>query len=230
MARTWLTIRVELLHSIYGEYDPPPGRVMLVGPRHTFEQLARAIDAGFARWDLSHLHEFELEGGTTIGFPDEDFGGTDSLDHAAEKVAAHVRPGACFAYRFDFGDDWSHACVVEDAKADPLEVYGEAPREPVAIFGWGAIPDQYGRITPDDDAPPEPPFPFLHDELERILILRGAGRPMTPGELADAIDAEGRYERPDGSPVTASQVSARVARYPGLFAQDAEGRILPLRS
>lgn len=33
--------------------DPSPGRIFLVGPSHTFEQFAEAIDAAFARWDLS---------------------------------------------------------------------------------------------------------------------------------------------------------------------------------
>lgn len=39
--------------------DPPPGRVMMIGPSHLFAQLADAIDARL-RGDLSHLHEFEL--------------------------------------------------------------------------------------------------------------------------------------------------------------------------
>jgi len=41
---------------------------MIVGPSHTFEQFAEAIDAAFARWDLSHLHEFELTDGRRIGY------------------------------------------------------------------------------------------------------------------------------------------------------------------
>ena len=46
---------------------PPPGRIFIVRPSHTFAQLAEAIDAAFARWDLSHLHEFELPGGRRVG-------------------------------------------------------------------------------------------------------------------------------------------------------------------
>jgi precorrin-8X/cobalt-precorrin-8 methylmutase len=33
---------------------------------------------------------------------------------------------------------------------DPVEVYGVAPAAPVPIWGWGSIPDQYGRRTEDD--------------------------------------------------------------------------------
>jgi hypothetical protein len=39
------------------ELAPAPGRILIVGPAHTFEQLAEAINQAFA---LSDLHEFEL--------------------------------------------------------------------------------------------------------------------------------------------------------------------------
>jgi hypothetical protein len=47
---------------------PFPGRIFIVGPSHTFLALADAINAAFARWDLLHLHEFEMDGGRRIGF------------------------------------------------------------------------------------------------------------------------------------------------------------------
>jgi hypothetical protein len=160
MARTWLTIRVELLSGIYAECDPAPGRIFIVGPRHTFEQLARAINVGFARWDFSHLYDFELADGNIVGFPDEDFGEDDVLDHATTKVFDRVKPGQRFGYRFDFGDEWIHECMVQTEKVDPVEAYGEVPIDPVPIFGWGTIPDQYGRITDGSDdetfSEPEP--------------------------------------------------------------------------
>jgi hypothetical protein len=73
------------------------------------------------------------------------------LDHQALKVAAEVRPGDEFVYTFDFGDDWQPHCLVLPEKVDPREAYGPLPRRPVAIWGWGWIPDQYGRETRDDD-------------------------------------------------------------------------------
>jgi hypothetical protein len=151
MARTWVAIRVELLSGIYAECDPAPGRVFIVGPRHTFQQLARAINVGFARWDLSHLYDFELADGNVVGFPDEDFGEDDVLDHATTKVLDRVKPGERFGYRFDFGDEWIHECMVEPGKVDPVEAYGDVPVDPVPIFGWGTIPDQYGRVTDGSD-------------------------------------------------------------------------------
>jgi hypothetical protein len=46
---------------------------MIVGPSHTFAQFAVAIDAAFARWDLSHLHEFRAAGWGLVGYPDDSF-------------------------------------------------------------------------------------------------------------------------------------------------------------
>jgi hypothetical protein len=145
MARTWLQIRVELLGGGAVECDPPPGRVFLVGPSHTFLHLADAINTAYARWDLSHLHVFELPDGRRVGYPDEEF------DHRALKVAAELAPGDAFTFVYDLGDDWRHRCRVLPEKLDPREAYGAPPSRPVPIDGWGWIPDQYGRETEDVD-------------------------------------------------------------------------------
>jgi hypothetical protein len=152
VARTWLQIRVDLLGGRGVACEPSPGRVFLVGPSHSFEQLAKAIDAAFARWDLSHLHTFELSDGRQIGYPDDSFGSDlEWLDHAKLKVAKEVKAGEQFEYVFDLGDNWQHRCVVGPEKADPIDEYGIVPEQPVAIWGWGSIPDQYGRRSFDDD-------------------------------------------------------------------------------
>lgn len=148
MARTWLQIRVDLLGGRGGDLDPPPGRILICGPSHSFEQLAEAINRGFARWDLSHLHDFELADGRRIGFPSDDFAPELAWeDQATLKVAKEVGPVDEFAFTFDFGDDWRHRCRVLPEKIDPRDEWGPGPlpRHPVAIWGWGSIPDQYGR-------------------------------------------------------------------------------------
>ena len=134
------------------DLEPPPGRVLIVGPSHTFEQFADAINQAFARWDLSHLHEFrgspmggELASRATIS-PLTWHGKIT----AKLKVCREVKPGDEFTFTFDFGDNWRHRCKVRPEKADPVEEYGEKPPRPVAIWGWGSIPDQYGRSTLDE--------------------------------------------------------------------------------
>jgi hypothetical protein len=152
VAGTWLRIRVDLLGGRGAALDPAPGRVFLVGPSHSFEQFAEAIDAAFARWDLGHLHTFELSDGRRIGYPDDEFAPElEWLDHAKLKVAKEVKPGDEFTYVFDLGDHWEHRCVVEPEKADPLDEYGQLPSSPVVSFGWGSIPDQYGRRSFEDE-------------------------------------------------------------------------------
>ena len=148
MARTWLQIRVDLRGGGGVRCDPPPGRIFIVGPGHTFEQLAVAINAAFARWDRGHLHSFELDDERLIGYPDDQFEpDVVWLDHAKLKVTREVKPGDVFEYVFDLGDHWQHTCTVLAEKADPIDEYGIVPDGPVAIWGWGWIPDQYGRDT-----------------------------------------------------------------------------------
>jgi pRiA4b ORF-3-like protein len=148
MATGWLTIRVDLVGGAHLGPEDRPGRVMLVGPEHTFAELAEAIDTAFARWDRAHLHEFELPDGRRIGIQDED-APSEVEDGRAVEVLSAVQPSTEFTYVFDFGDDWMHQCLVQNEDADPLELFGAPPLEPVAVWGWGRIPDQYARTGPD---------------------------------------------------------------------------------
>jgi hypothetical protein len=147
-----MVIEVQLLSGRDIECDPPPGRVIAVGPKHTFSQLADTIDMAFARWELSHLHEFELADGRRIGFADVDAEEHGWEDHDAIRVLDAVEAGAEFSYVFDFGDDWRHHCRVLEETIDPRELFGDGalPRGPVPVFGWGWIPDQHGRETRED--------------------------------------------------------------------------------
>lgn len=55
----------------------------------------------------------------------------------------------------------------------------------------------------------------LHEAIEKVLIRED--RPLTAIEIAEEISRQKMYLRGDGSPVPASQVSARVSKYPHLF-------------
>ncbi len=156
---------VELLGGRGEELWPWPGRVFAVGPTHTFRDFADAINDAFARWDRAHLSMFTLSDGRVV--TDEQTGdelaGTMSgpllapIDIASARVARTVQPGAEFQFTFDLGDDWTHRCVVAEQKVDPVQVLGIRPDVPLPYWGWGGIPDQYGRRWADDDGEHRPP-------------------------------------------------------------------------
>jgi hypothetical protein len=144
---------VELVHGVHtGDLWPRPGRVLIAARSATFEQLGKAIDDAFARWDHNHLHEFTLADGTVI-IPARWWDGEEpegSLDGAKARLS-RLRPGEQFAYTFDLGDNWQHLCTVAPQRADPLETLGIVPDQPLPCWGWGDIPDQYGRRWDGDD-------------------------------------------------------------------------------
>jgi hypothetical protein len=129
--------------------DPAPGRDFLVSSDHSLLELAVAIDSAFARWDLGHLHMFR--------FPDDGeylLGGDEDDPEAASTEstllgALGLAEGARFEYIFDLGDEWLHRCEVRAVGVDPETEFGDVPLGPVPLFGWGEIPDQYGRTAPD---------------------------------------------------------------------------------
>jgi hypothetical protein len=161
VARTWLSIQVELVGGMHAhDLWPRPGRVLLARPGMTFRTLADAINDAFARWELSHLHAFTLADGTrvTMRTPWDELD-DDSLDDTRTTLS-RLSLGEQFAFEFDFGDSWMHLCTVAERKVDPMEVYGVVPDRPVPYFGWGAIPDQHGRRwAGDDGSSPVPPQP-----------------------------------------------------------------------
>jgi hypothetical protein len=172
VGRTHLAITVELVHGSHtGGLWPRPGRVLIASRSATFEQLAAAIDDAFARWDRNHLHEFTLADGTVIT-PHRWWDGEEpdgSLDGARTRLG-RLRLGGQFAYVFDLGDNWQHLCTVGPKLADPMETLGVVPDSPLPCWGWGDIPDQYGRRwNGDDGSTPMPPAPDGMSDLPQIL-------------------------------------------------------------
>lgn len=195
MAKKWMKVRVELVSGRGEDFDRTPGRVMVLPPATTFEQFGLAIDNAFARWDIAHLRMFRLADGTMISdegtiesHASSPFGKTLTETAVLETpVNRLLEVGDVFEYVFDLGDDWTHACRVEDP-VDPLEELGIEPDLPVSSWGWGTIPDQYGRESEEPnitalaaetgDTPPGKPL----DRRE----FRGA---VYQNSVADAIAA-----------------------------------------
>jgi hypothetical protein len=151
--QSWMIVRVLLTARGGEEVVGAPGRDLLVSDRHTFADLATAIDRAFARWDLSHLHEFRFDDGRRIGMidleePDDDVADLDETKVTVQQ--ARLLRGDTFEYVFDFGDSWEHRCTVLRCKVDPLKESGAASLEIVPVFGWGTIPDQHGRTIRGD--------------------------------------------------------------------------------
>ncbi|MFF1253812.1 hypothetical protein ACFVYC_15120 [Pseudarthrobacter sp. NPDC058329] len=187
MARTWLSVTVELLGGRGEELWPWPGRIFAVGPSHTFKDLADAINDAFARWDRSHLSLFTLADGRVI--TDEETGAEMAgsidgpiiapIDIAAAKVIPTLEPGAEFQFTFDLGDAWTHRCVVGAVKVDPVEVLGVRPDVPLPYWGWGSIPDQYGRRWAADDG--ESRAPGKPGQPHPMLLHAWPGQDQVPG-------------------------------------------------
>ncbi len=164
MGARWICIKVELVSGRGRVLDPAPGRIMAIPPRTTFEGLAEAIDTAFGRWDVNHLCQFEFPDGTVVTDPESaaelessEFGPLSPTLHLSKTVARHLTKGVRFTYTFDLGDNWEHRCTVLPT-IDPWEAVGGLAAQPVPIWGWGDLPDQYGRRTEDghgtEDAEP----------------------------------------------------------------------------
>ncbi|WP_181274983.1 UPF0158 family protein [Brevibacterium oceani] len=198
MANTWLDIEVELLGGRGTTLWPRPGRAFAVGPSHTFADLAEAVNTAFARWDLGHLSVFTLSDGRVLTdeVSAEEFGAdeTGPLQHALDftqvTVAGTVAPGDEFSFTFDLGDNWVHRCSVGTRQFDPVAMFGEVPDRLVAHWGWGAMPDQYGRRWAiDDGTEPVPPEPKPADPMLQRNWPDGDDQPLVDGREVRAATA-----------------------------------------
>jgi hypothetical protein len=151
VARTWLSIRVDLIEGQAERLWPRPGRVFAAARSHTFGDLADAIDSAFARWDRAHLTLFELADGSPLYGPVEWDEPPEDGVYDRHVRLSRLSAGEQFVYTFDMGDDWTHLCSVSEQRIDPLETLGIIPERPLPYWGWGVIPDQYGRRSIDDD-------------------------------------------------------------------------------
>lgn len=148
MTDDWIEAQVDLLAGLGREWKRGPGRVFLLSREHTFRDFSEAIEAGFGRWDRAHLCEFTLPDGRRLGEPVDQ--PEDELNVADHRVADLVEEEDVLTYVFDFGDRWTHKITIErtDVCTDFYEdQWGRDPEDPVITWGWGSLPDQYGRKT-----------------------------------------------------------------------------------
>lgn len=174
----WLAIRVDLIEGRGNHLWPRPGRIIAASRQHTFSALADAIDDAFSRWDRSHLHEFTMADGRRVGRPDWTDEPDDQLVDGRRTALGCLGAGDQFVYEFDFGDRWTHLCTVGDQRIDPLESLGIIPERPLPYWGWGLIPDQYGRCRADDDGETLPPPDPKGADLPPLRPFWGPATPL----------------------------------------------------
>ncbi len=101
MAKTWLSVTVELVEGGGYRFWPRPGRVFAAARKHTFAELATAIDVSFGRWDLSHLWQFELEGHVYVAPEDPEWGSGENDKVLPETSRlSRLAVGDVFVYQF----------------------------------------------------------------------------------------------------------------------------------
>jgi hypothetical protein len=190
--QSWFSIRVELIEGRGENYWPRPGRLIAAAPTHSFAQLATAIDNAFARWDISHLHQFQLSNGMKIGRPDPDFDEDELVVDESRTRLSRLELAQQFAYVFDFGDYWAHLCTVDSSLL-------RSPKLGRTDLGWR--PSQMCVRIPTSRHPPTAERPYSgsswrpsnskvgmrpvvwpvvlqpSDEIETLFLLRRARDP-----------------------------------------------------
>ncbi len=125
------TVVYRLKITLRGITKPPVWRRVLVPASITLRGLHGVIQQAMG-WDDSHLHSF-ADGRQQYGAPDADLGLVNDSKVRLSQVLAG--PGDRLRYTYDFGDDWEHDIVVEEALlAEPGETY------PSCVAGKGACP------------------------------------------------------------------------------------------
>jgi Plasmid pRiA4b ORF-3-like protein len=162
VARTWLSIRVDLVSGLGGDYSPRPGRIFAAARSHSFRELADAIDTAFARWDRAHLYQFVLADGRRIGQPEFDDFDQGFVDGGRTKLST-LTLGEQFLYEFDFGDSWLHLCTVGPTRIDPTAALGTVPTQPLRYrISTGAAGMETMASTTSHPIPGTSDLPPLH--------------------------------------------------------------------
>ena len=133
---------------------------------HTFEELAEAIEIAL---DAGTALTFKSSPSPRLSLPDPDWEieGEATEDYRRVRLS-RLRPGEQFVYVFDLGDDWAHLCTMGPERVDPLTTLGIIPDKPLPYWGWGDLPDQYGRRWDGDHGESRPPKDPKVADLPRL--------------------------------------------------------------
>lgn len=133
-----LSIGVTLRRRDGAELRPAPERVMVAFPRHTFADLALAVDEAFGRWELGRAREFVFEDGFRVGEAAEPRRRGEVVDDRRCRLL-RLQEGERFSYVAQTTERWDHECLVV-GWIDPAEVLLDRPGHPVAYQSVGRSP------------------------------------------------------------------------------------------
>lgn len=94
-----------------GSIRPQIWRRFTVPSGLTFAQFHEVLQVVMG-WTNSHLHDFEFRG-QTIGQTDPEWPRPILREDRTRLAEIGLKPKARLTYRYDFGDDWAHAVVLE---------------------------------------------------------------------------------------------------------------------
>ena len=133
LATTRGTLVHQLKITLSGVSRPPVWRRVLVPADVTLGDLHEVIQVAMG-WDNYHMHLFSV-GGQDYGSPDPELGHASDRNVLLSQVLSG--PGDRLGYTYDFGDDWEHDIVLEEARtAVPEETYLSC------VAGKGACPPE----------------------------------------------------------------------------------------
>jgi hypothetical protein len=135
------TPRDLLLRVTIAGIDPAIWRLVLVPDSYTLHQLHRVLQLLFG-WQDYHLYDFRI-GERRFEAPDPEAEDEPSTRFRLRDLG--FAPGDRFVYTYDFGDNWKHEIVVEEA--GPAAPRPGEPRLPELLGGERAGPheDSGGR-------------------------------------------------------------------------------------
>lgn len=127
-----LSIGVTLRPGDASSASHPRERTLAASPRHTFADLAIAIDEAFSRWELGERRQFTLANGTRIGEVVSGRTGSHRLVDYRRARLHRLQGEERFSYTLHCGERWVHDCVLI-GNIDPSEVLADQPGHPVCI-------------------------------------------------------------------------------------------------
>ena len=212
--------------------EPPIWRRVEVLGGTSLRALSGVLQAAMG-WEGYHLYAFDV-GGVEYGEFDED-GWLDFRDPAVPLSHVAGALGARMTYRYDFGDDWTHALVVEAVtEPDPEVSYPRCvdgaracpPEDCGGVGGYYTLLAALGSPRAGDAPDPlylPDPDDLDDQEIEQLRTWAGDFDP----EHFDVAEANGRLDAVDDDAVIDPRCLDRLAELIAMLVDAGAAQNLP---